>query len=326
MIRLATVGTSEICDVFLTGALKLDCYKLSAVYSRNADTAKAFAKKHDCNKIYTDLSQMAASPDIDAVYIATPNLFHFEQSRLFLENKKHVLCEKPIATSLNEYLDNKLLADKNGVIYMEAIMSRHHKEHSKIKECLNEIGQIRLARFDFNKRSSRLDYFLDGNAVNIFDMSLRAGALMDIGVYCVYAAVDFFGKPDSIMAESQLLYNGADGSGCAIFNYGGFLANLTYGKTGNGTLGSEIIGDKGVLKIPSVSQYTGVTLVKNGKEYPISDITEKSKIMSYEADCFAEFILNSHNIKEKYSSISRLCADDHSCMDEIKIKSRLKYK
>lgn len=325
MIKLGTVGTSGICEHFLNGASLTNEFVLSAVYSRKKDTGIAFGSKYGCQTVFTDLETMAKSDLIDAVYIASPNSFHYSQSKIFLENGKHVICEKPITTSSAEYIELKQLADKNGLIYMEAIIPPYTKHYSAVKQAFAKIGKPVLARFDFSQRSSRLDAFLKGEQVNIFDMKLHAGTLMDLGVYCVYAAVDFLGEPLKITADAHFLNNGADGSGTAIFGYDGYSAVLTYCKTAQGAVGSEIVGEKGVLKISSVSQYAGVTLVIDGKEEIITEFPSRAEIMSGEAKYFADFILKRGNYLEKYENLSKRCLIVHKCMDEIKLSAGIVY-
>lgn len=325
MIKLATVGTSGICQQFLDGIALTGEFELSAVYSRTVTKGEEFAHKNNCDKVYTDLNEMAEDKEIDAVYIASPNVFHYEQSRIFLENGKHVICEKPITASLSEYNELKALADSKGLIYMEAIMSRHNKSREILLSAMEKIGDIRMARIDFNQRSSRLDSFLKGEQVNIFDMSLYAGTLMDLGVYCVYAAVDLFGIPRDITAKSNYFSNGADSSGCAVFDYGDFSAVLTYGKNGQSFIGSEIICDTGAVKISSVSLYQGISLWQDKKVTDLSEQESKVQIMSYEAKAFANYILRFKEYKEEYSEVSSLCADVHYCMDKIKQSAGIIY-
>lgn len=325
MIRLGTIGTSGICEHFLNGVALTNKYILSAVYSRRYETGIAFGEKFGCKTIFTDLEEMAKSDLIDAVYIASPNSLHYSQSKVFLENGKHVICEKPITTNADEYIELKRLADKNGLIYMEAIIPPYTHYYSKVKEAFSKIGKPVLARFDFSQRSSRMDAFLRGEHINIFDMSLHAGTLMDLGVYCVYAAIDFLGVPKKISANAQFLHNGADGSGTAVFEYDGYSAILTYCKTAQGNIGSEIVGEKGVLKISSVSQYAGVSLVVNGKEEIITEFPSRAEIMSGEAAYFADFITDFKNNAQKYEEMSKMCLNVHRCMDEIKNKAEIKY-
>ena len=325
MIRLGTVGTSRICDWFLSGCEYCGRYKLSAVYSRDAGRGREFAEAHGCKTVFTSLYEMAESDLIDAVYIASPNRFHAEQSRIFLENGKHVLCEKPIVVNADEYIELKKTADRNGLIYLEAMMPRHIPKNREIKEAVRQIGDIVLARIDYCQRSSRLETLERGEQVNIFDMSLHAGTLMDIGIYCVYGAVDLLGKPRSISAEKRLLPCGADGSGHAVFKYDGFDALLTYSKTADGALGSEIIGSRGTLKLRFISQYAGVSLVKDGEEKQITGFPSRAELMSGEADHFADYIIDPAGTREKYDADSELALDVHRCMDEIKKSAGLVY-
>lgn len=325
MIRLATVGTSRICQSFLDGARLTDEYTLAAVYSRNFETGKAFAEKNGCDTVFCDLEQMAQSGLIDAVYIASPNSCHRVQSKIFLENGINVLCEKPIVTTEREYEELLKLAKQNNLIYLEAIIPRHSPQYKAVKEALSGIGKIRMARIDYCQRSSRLDSFLDGKPHNIFDMSLKAGCLMDIGVYCVYGAIDFWGEPESVKAQADFLYNGADGSGSAILNYGEFSAILTYSKTCDGIMGSEIIGDEGTLLIDKISQYTDVQLFKDGELRLIFDSLPKAELMSGEAQRFADYILRFSENAEDYVKACDLTRSVHKTMDLIKREAKIKY-
>lgn len=326
MINIATIGTSGICESFIDGMKLSGKFILSAVYSRSEETGRFFAEKHGCDKIFTNLEEMAQWDGIDAVYIASPNLFHFEQTKLFLKNKKHVLCEKPITTNAAEYEELKRLADNNGCIYMEAIIPLHVKKYNETKKALQSIGKILSARIDFSQRSSRLDSFLEGKKVNIFDMSLHAGTLMDLGVYCVYGAIDLLGVPNKITASASYLPNGADASGACLFDYDDFTAVLTYSKVCQGEIGSEIIGEKGALRIKSISQYAGVSLIKNSREEIIELFPSKAELMSGEAEKFANYITDSDKFSDDYKKVSAICLSVHKCMDEIKKSADIQYK
>ncbi|MBQ4119357.1 MAG: Gfo/Idh/MocA family oxidoreductase [Clostridia bacterium] len=325
MIRLGTVGTSFICRSFLGGANLTGEFMLSAVYSRDYDNALAFAEEHGCDKAFCDLNEMAKSGFLDAVYISSPNAFHYKQSKLFLENGIHVLCEKPIVTNSQEYKELLEYANRKKLIYLEAIIPRHVAHYSKVKQALASIGKIRAAKIDFCQRSSRLDSFLEGKQQNIFDMSLKAGCLMDIGVYCVYGALDLLGEPKEVKAQANFLYNGADGLGSAILNYGDFSAVLTYAKTCESVNGSEIIGDNGTLLIGKISQYTDVYLIKDGKKQEVFGTVSKAELMSGEAKRFADYILRYEENLSDYKNVCNLTRSVHKTMDLIKLDAEIKY-
>jgi len=316
MINYAVIGRGKIVDTFIQGANKSGRFNLVAVYSRNVETGMEYADKQGALKVYTDLEDLVRDEEIEAVYIASPNSCHEWQSELLLRGGKHVICEKPIATSSEGYRRLKMLADNLGLIYMEAIIPIFGKSRERIKEALNKIGDIAMAKIDYCQLSSRYDAFMRGEHVNIFDMSLAAGTLMDLGVYCVYAAVDFFGEPKNIKATANYLYNGADGSGSAIFDYKSFSTVLSYSKVGQSVVPCEVIGDKGSVIIERIGLYMEVYLVLNGKRIPLSDEEPKDVLMSYEASAFADFIKGKS--LERYEESSKLCEKVHACMDMIK--------
>ncbi len=323
MIYLTTIGTSSIADQFLDACKETGRYHFHACYSRSAERADAFSKKHGFTKAYSRLEDMARDPDADAVYIASPNALHVSQSRLFLEHGKHVLCEKPIATSEAEYAALLELAQSRGLIYMEAIISRHAQGRQALREALSKIGTITQARIDFCQRSSRYDRFLAGEQVNAFDMRLATGTLMDLGVYCVYGALDLFGVPQEVKACAAYLPNGADIAGSAVLRYPGFLATLSYSKAGQSVCGSEIIGDRGAVRIGSISQYGDIRLVQSGTETPLAAMPTIRQSMGGEAAAFADFVAG-NNLSE-YEAASRLARQVHHCMDQIKASAGIEY-
>lgn len=324
MIKYATIGTSFIAEQFVTGANATGRLQLGAVYSRKNDTGVAFAKKFDCNTVYTSLEELACDANIQAVYVASPNSCHAEQTEFLLNAGKHIICEKPITTSAAEYKRLKTLADQKGLIYIEAMIPLYNTSRSRIKSAIGEIGNIAMAKIDYCQRSSRYDRFVSGEHVNIFDMSLFAGTLMDLGVYCVYAAIDLFGVPNNIKASASFLGNGADGSGVAIFEYDNFSASLTYSKTGQSIAPTEIVGDSGSVIMETAVYYQDAYLVKQGNKTPLFDNVSKETLMGYEAMALCDFIEGKQ--LNEYELNSRICADVHTCMDKIKQEANIIYK
>ena len=90
-VRFGVGGTNFISDWVIAGARLDERFELVAVYSRKQETADAFVAKHQIPYTFTSLEEMAKSPLIDAVYIASPNFLHAEQSILCMKHGKHVL-------------------------------------------------------------------------------------------------------------------------------------------------------------------------------------------------------------------------------------------
>lgn len=326
MIRIATIGTSPITESFINGCYIADEFELTAVYSRNYEKGMSFARKFDCRRVFTDLNDLANCTDIDAVYIASPNILHVMQTELMLANKKHVICEKPISTTCDDLERMIKIAKENGVVYMEAIMGRHLPARNIIIDSINLLGIVSHARFDFSQMSSKYQAYLDGEQPNIFNPRMAAGALMDIGIYCVYPAIDFFGVPTKISAGATFLKTGADGNGYAVLEYHDKIVELTYSKTGQGRTGSEIIGDKGTLVIDSISKFTDVKVINlAGIEEKLVGEIDKDTLMSGEAKSFANYILRMKDYTREYDDITQLAIKVHTTMDEIRKHANIKF-
>lgn len=249
MLRLATIGRSEVTQNMLKAVAVCEEVQLLACYSRDLNCAKEFAEKYGAQKYYDDLSAVAADPEIDAVYVASPNAMHCAQVLLFLNAGKHVLCEKALASNSEEVARMFAAAKENGVVLMEAIRPVHDSGFQVVKENLHKIGKIRGAKFWNGRYSSKYTSFKKGNHENIFARECSAGALMDMGVYCIHPLVELFGMPKEIKASCVKIRGDIDGAGTFLASYEDMLAEISYSKIANSTMKSEIIGEDGVLVI-----------------------------------------------------------------------------
>lgn len=324
MIRLAIVGTGSIAGEFAAAARQSGQLAVAAVYSRRRETGEAFAARH-CPEaaVLTDWEALCAS-EVEAVYIASPNGCHYAQSRAVLKSGKHVLCEKTITADAAQFRELSALAAARGLVYMDAIMSLHAASRPLLRQAVAGIGRIAAARLDFCQRSSRYDRMMRGERVNVFDMSLLGGTLMDLGVYCVYAAVDLFGEPQRVTASAHFLPNGTDIAGTAVLRYDGFDAVLTYSKAAQSARGSEILGDGGTVTLDSVSQYAGIARVQNGQTTPLYPIPSKVEIMTGEAADFAAYIRGER--LQEYAGATAITQTVLRCMDDIKQSAGIRYK
>lgn len=304
MIKFGVIGSGWIAEEFVKGAELIDGFEFSAMYSRTKEKGEAFAARFGGAPVYTDLAEFAKS-DIDAVYIASPNALHYSQSKLMLENGKHVLCEKPITISPEEFIELNELAERNGLVYTEAIMMLHLSQRKIVKEKLKTLGNISTAHFDFSQLSSKYPALLRGENPNIFNPEMKTGCLRDLGIYCFYPAIDFFGEPKKIISSAGFLSTGADGFGTAILDYDDKQITLTYSKIGQDFCGSQIVGDKGTMTIGSISKLTDVEIHYNdGTDEKLVGEIEKHILMSEEAKDFYEYICNeSAGLKESNEKI-----------------------
>ena len=325
-MKYGTIGTSWITETFIEAAGIAGGFELSAVYSRDERKGKAFAQKHNADNFFTDLKEMAASDKLDAVYIASPNALHYPQSRTFLQHGKHVLCEKPLCVTPAQVSDLQALADEKGLILLEGIKMMHLPQRQALHDAIKRVGLISSARFEYQQLSSKYNELLNGGLPNIFNPELATGSLMDLGIYCVYPALDLFGWPQNITSFARFLSSGADGFGNCIFNYDDKIVNLLYSKVGDGCCDSSIVGDKGTILIGSVSQLTNIRIKWNdGREEIISGDLSKAEAMSYEAANFLEYIKEPGKHKTEYGFACFMSLTASKAMEIIREQCGIRF-
>jgi len=290
-VRFGIIGTNWITESFIQAANMVEEFTLAAVYSRSKEKAEAFAQKYEAEHIFTSMTEMAESDLIDAVYIASPNSLHAEQSILFLNNKKHVLTEKAFASNVKEAEAMVLAAKENNVLLMEALKTTMLPNFKSIQENIHKIGKVRRAFASYCQYSSRYDAYKEGNILNAFKPEFSNGALMDIGVYCIYPMVALFGKPQSVKASSYMLESGVDGEGSIIMTYEEMDIVLMYSKITNSLIPSEIQGEDGNILIDQMNTPKKIEIAyRNGEREDVS-VQQKEEAMYYEAKEFIDTIL-----------------------------------
>lgn len=295
-IRFGVVGTNFITDWVIAGAKQDERFELAAVCSRTQERANEFAAKYDIPYTFTSLEEMAASPLIDAVYIATPNYLHAAQSILCMKHGKHVLCEKPMASNAYEVKQMIAASRQYGVTLMEAMKPTLTPNFQVLREALPKAGVIRRYFASYCQYSSRYDKFKEGIVLNAFKPELSNGAMMDIGVYTVYPMVVLFGRPKKVSASGVVLSTGTDGQGAVNFEYEGMNATILYSKIANSSLPTEIEGEDGNFMLDKINQISRVTwqagpVASSGKGplTPVEDISAVTDKDEYYYEV-AEFI------------------------------------
>lgn len=327
MLRLATIGTSWITGELIRGAQDSGLWQLEAVYSRSRETGEAFAQKHGAAHVFTDLEELASCPQVDAVYVASPNAFHYAQSKLLLEHGKHVLCEKTVCAQPGRLEELQALARANGLVFLEAIMYLHLPQRRILREAIADIGEVRMAKLDYCQRSSKLDaYLLRGELPNIFDPAMEAGALMDLGVYCVYPALDLFGQPEGVTAQAQLLESGVDGSDLLLLRYPRMQLVIACSKLGQAMANSDIQGTAGTVCVDSISRVAGISRWRpDGSVERLWEDEEKYRLMGWEAKDFFRYITQPQESREEYAYCSSLSLQVCRLMREARRQAGIRF-
>ena len=287
-IRFGIVGTNFISDWVVSGGLEDERFEPVAICSRSEHTARAFAQKYRIPHIFTSLEEMAESLLVDAVYIASPNAIHAQQSILCMQYGKHVLCEKAFASNACEVRLMIETAKRWGVVLMEAMKPPLTPAFKAVIDNMSQIGVVRRYFSCYCQYSSRYDKLKEGIVLNAFQPELSNGATMDIGVYTIYPMVVLFGKPATVNAIGTILSSGVDGQVAVNFTYhNGMTATVLYGKIADSTLPTEIQGESGTIRLDRINIISEVTLVnRNGAMVNIRPETQRHEYY-YE---IAEFI------------------------------------
>ncbi|MBD7963443.1 Gfo/Idh/MocA family protein [Fictibacillus norfolkensis] len=290
MLKFGVIGTNWITESFISAAREVNGFTLNAVYSRTEEKAKEFAEKNGAKHTFTDLEKMAASDEIEAVYIASPNSFHAEYAITLMNQGKHVICEKPMASNVSEVEKMIAVAKENNVLLMEAMRSTVMPNFRSIQENLHKIGKVRRYFANSCQYSSRYDKYKEGTILNAFKPEFSNGSLMDIGIYCLYPMVVLFGEPREVKANAYLLESGVDGEGSILLNYGESEAVVMYSKISNSYVPSEIQGENGSILIDHIQDMTKIEIrYRDGRTENITVEQDKPK-MYYEAKEFIELI------------------------------------
>ena len=191
---------------------------LVAVGSRSARKARAFADEHGIPKAYGSYEELAADPDVEAIYIATPNNLHYENALLCLNAGKHVLCEKPFTTNAADAQKLYKTAEEKGLFIMEAFWIRFLPLYAKLLEIIKseEYGKLRHARCDYG-------FIAQGaRRERKFKSELGGGALLDIGIYNLgFLHMVMGASPESFTSEVHLNEFGTDDFSVLQLSYPG---------------------------------------------------------------------------------------------------------
>ena len=322
-LRFGVIGTGAITDKVIAGGRQDERFHLAAVYSRTQETADAFAAKHGIAHTFTSLEALAASPLIDAVYVASPNAFHATQSILCMEHGKHVLCEKAFASNAGEVREMIAAAIKNGVTLMEAMKPTLTPNFLAARNAINKIGAIRRYFSCYCQYSSRYDQFRKGVVLNAFRPELSNGALTDIGVYTIYPMVVLFGRPQTVKASGFKLSSGVDGEGSAVFSYPEMDAAVIYSKIANSALPTEIQGEDGNIVFDRINIISKVNLYyRDGREELLSHPAEYDEYY-YEVKEFIDLVQSGQSESLINSWENSLITME--IMDEIRRQSGIVY-
>jgi predicted dehydrogenase len=223
-IRWGILGCGKIANKFASDLKLVRDAELSAIASRNLPKSKAFFELHEPKIVYNSYEALVQSGEVDAIYVATPHGFHYENVMLCLQYGKAVLCEKAFALNLTQACEMVDFARKQKVFLMEAFWTKFLPQYEKVMAIIRSgrIGEVKLIQSDFGFKAP------EPKAQRLYDPLLGGGSLLDIGIYPVFLAQSILGKPTQLHAFITPYESGVDEQCAMTMKFaGGALAVLS---------------------------------------------------------------------------------------------------
>lgn len=214
-IRWGILATGDIAATFAADLRLTPGAELTAVGSRRLESAQQFAERHGVSRAYGSYEQLAEDPDVDVVYVSTPHSMHRDNVLMCFDAGKAVLCEKALTLNARDAAQLVDVARDRGIFFMEAMWMRCNPNIVKIQELVaaGVIGDVTAVGADFG--------FVPDRPVDhrLFDPTLGASAVLDIGIYAVTFAWLFMGAPLAVRSAGTLSEQGIDLSCASVFTY-----------------------------------------------------------------------------------------------------------
>ena len=279
--RWGILGTGDIAGQFVEGLEAAPGAEILAVGSRTGDSAQRFAQRRGIPRRYASYEDLAADPDVDVVYVATPHPFHAANAELCLRAGKAVLCEKPFTMNAEEAERVVALARERGLFLMEGMWTRFFPLMGELRRRISSgaIGEPRMLIADFGFRDE-----FDPRSRK-FDPDLGGGALLDVGVYCISLASSLFGAPTGVAGMGHLGETGVDEQSAAVLMHeGGRLSVLSFATRTATPQEATVMGTEGYVKIwPEWWRPRAMTIHRPGeREEPVEAPVEGNGF-NYEA-------------------------------------------
>lgn len=275
------LGPGRIARQFAKGIDSISNAEIYAVASNNKERADLFCSEFNISQSYNSYFDLVNDPVVDAVYIATPHRFHFENTKLCLEANKPVLCEKPFTVNAIECTRLIDIAKQKKLFLMEGLWTRFLPIYKIIWNWINngDIGDIKFLNSTFG-----ISPRAPGDRK--YNHELAGGALLDLGIYQISLSQWLLNQnPSKISAEAIIGKTNVDEMTAAnLFYEKGAISQFNCNLMSLNENNFLIYGSKGFIKIHAdYWKATSATLSKNGKEVTES-VPFRSTGFEYEAE------------------------------------------
>jgi predicted dehydrogenase len=289
MIRWGVVGPGSIATGFAEAMQWAEGGSITAVASRSSERAEAFGARFGIPKRYGDYDALAADPDVDVVYVATPHSRHEVDTISLLQAGKHVLCEKPLALNARQAARMAEEARSRGLFLMEAVWSRFLPSYRSLVDVIGagRIGEPQLVEADFGFRRP-----VDPDHRH-FARELGGGALLDLGIYPIQLCTLVLGPVERVVSDGVVGETGVDEVVTALLHHPqGGLGVVKAAVRVNMTCTARIAGTEGVIDLPAMMHCPNWLTVSSAAGVERIDASYEGNGLRFEIDevhrCLAE--------------------------------------
>ena len=259
-INMAILGAGNIARQMAVAVNGLqNQVRAYAVASRSLEKAEAFAREWHFQKAYGSYEELAADPEVDLVYIATPHAMHYDNARLCVEHGKAVLVEKAFTANAAQARELIRLAEEKKVFLTEAIWTRYMPGRQIVESLLAQgvIGEPISLEAEFSVPLSHKQ--------RMYDPALAGGALLDLGMYCLTFASMYFGDEIAeVTSRAEKLDTGVDAMDDIYYTYvDGKKAHLRTSMITGPVNRGEIKGTQGRIEVDTLNNFTAIRVYDN---------------------------------------------------------------
>jgi predicted dehydrogenase len=257
-------------------------HRVTAVGSRRAEAAAAFAAEHGIERAHGSYDDLLADPEVDVVYVATPHHLHADNALAALAAGKHVLVEKAFTLNADQARQVVREAADRGLLVMEAMWTRFLPHMAFVREVAasGRLGDVCSVHADHTQKLS------DDPAHRLNDPALGGGALLDLGVYPLSFAHDVLGPVAEVSASATMRETGVDADVATTLRHvdGGVSTTFSSSRT-RGRNVATVLGTEGRIDIEAVWYSPTVVVVwdANGQEVDRFEQSVPGRGMQYQA-------------------------------------------
>lgn len=276
-MKIGVLGAGRIIKKVAPTLARMDEAECYAIAARSLERAAMAAREFGFARAYGSYEELVSDPQVELVYVATPNSYHYEHMLLALGHGKPVICEKPFTLNAAQAREVQDYAKARNLLAAEAIWTRYMPSRDLLRQAVESgvVGRVHTL-------SANL-FYNTAYKERLTSLELGGGALLDVGVYTLNFAVMAFGKDIQRMESAvQMHPSGVDTmNNITLFFRDGRTAMLSSGMCCRSDRRGVLYGEKGYIVVENINNPQSITLY-NDKDEVIKQIPVPEQISGFE--------------------------------------------